>query len=62
MIHELLAEAENERKHLMFFIEIAKPNWFERRLIFVAQFVFFFLLCAHVHLLYSYSTQNDCIL
>jgi ubiquinol oxidase len=41
MIHELLAEAENERKHLMFFIEIAKPNWFERRLIFVAQFVFF---------------------
>lgn len=42
MIHELLAEAENERKHLMFFIEIAQPNWFERRLIFVAQFVFFF--------------------
>jgi ubiquinol oxidase len=42
MIHELLAEAENERKHLMFFIEIAKPNWFERRLIFIAQFVFFF--------------------
>jgi len=41
MIHELLAEAENERKHLMFFIEIAQPNWFERRLIFVAQFVFF---------------------
>ena len=42
MIHELLAEAENERKHLMFFIEIAKPNWFERRLIFIAQFLFFF--------------------
>lgn len=41
MIHELLAEAENERKHLMFFIEIAQPNWFERRLIFVAQFLFF---------------------
>ena len=30
-IRELLAEAENERMHLMFFIEIAKPNWFERR-------------------------------
>lgn len=42
MIQELLDEAVNERKHLMFFIEIAQPNWFERRLIFVAQFVFFF--------------------
>ena len=41
MIQELLDEAVNERKHLMFFIEIAQPNWFERRLIFVAQFVFF---------------------
>ena len=26
MIRELLAEAENERMHLMFFIEITKPN------------------------------------
>lgn len=40
MIHEMLAEAENERKHLMFFIEIAKPNWFERLLIVAAQFIF----------------------
>jgi len=40
MIHEMLEEAENERKHLMFFIEIAKPNWFERRLIMIAQFIF----------------------
>lgn len=39
-IRELLAEAENERMHLMFFIEIAKPNWFERLLIVTAQFVF----------------------
>ena len=39
-IRELLAEAENERMHLMFFIEIAKPNWFERLLILLAQFVF----------------------
>ena len=36
----MLAEAENERMHLMFFIEIAKPNWFERRLVLVAQFIF----------------------
>lgn len=40
MIHEMLAEAENERKHLMFFIEIAQPNWFERLLIVTAQFIF----------------------
>ena len=39
-IRELLAEAENERMHLMFFIEIAKPNWFERLLILLAQFIF----------------------
>lgn len=40
MIHELLAEAENERKHLMFFIEIVHPNIFERLLIMIAQFIF----------------------
>ena len=39
-IRELLAEAENERMHLMFFIEIAKPNWFERWLVLIAQFTF----------------------
>lgn len=39
-IRELLAEAENERMHLMFFIEIAQPNAFERFLIVVAQFIF----------------------
>jgi ubiquinol oxidase len=39
-IREMLAEAENERMHLMFFIEIAKPNIFERFLVLVAQFVF----------------------
>jgi len=39
-IREMLAEAENERMHLMFFIEIAKPNWFERLLVLFAQFIF----------------------
>ena len=39
-IREMLAEAENERMHLMFFIEIAKPNWFERYLVLFAQLVF----------------------
>ena len=39
-IKTLLEEAENERMHLMIFIEIAKPNWFERLLIMFAQFAF----------------------
>ena len=46
-IREMLAEAENERMHLMFFIEIAQPNWFERALVLIAQITFmiyYFLL------------------
>jgi len=39
-IREMLAEAENERMHLMFFIEIANPNWFERYLVLLAQLIF----------------------
>lgn len=39
-IREMLAEAENERMHLMFFIAIAKPNWFERLLVVTAQIIF----------------------
>tara|TARA_Y100001933_G_C18916649_1_gene529145 strand:- start:581 stop:1183 length:603 start_codon:yes stop_codon:yes gene_type:complete len=39
-IREMLAEAENERMHLMFFIEIAKPNFFERLLVLSAQIIF----------------------
>ena len=39
-IREMLAEAENERMHLMFFIEIAQPNWFERYLVLFAQMIF----------------------
>jgi len=46
-IHTLLEEAENERMHLMTFIEIAKPTVLERWLILIAQGAFyngFFLL------------------
>jgi ubiquinol oxidase len=46
-IRTLLDEAENERMHLMTFIEIARPNALERALVLVAQGVFynaFFLL------------------
>ncbi len=39
-IREMLAEAENERMHLMFFIEIAKPNFFERLIVLCAQIIF----------------------
>jgi len=40
MIKELLDEAENERMHLMTFIEIAKPSKMERFLILLAQISF----------------------
>ena len=52
-IRELLAEAENERMHLMFFIEIAKPNWFERLLILTAQFIFW-----HFYLVFYIIAPN----
>jgi ubiquinol oxidase len=40
-IRVLLDEAQNERMHLMIFLEIAKPTWFERWLILLAQGAFF---------------------
>ena len=46
-IRTLMEEAENERMHLMTFIEIAKPTLFERLVIMVVQWIFyvgFFLL------------------
>ena len=39
----LLEEAENERMHLMTFIQIAKPTSLERFIIIVAQFLFILL-------------------
>lgn len=39
-IDQMLEEAKNERMHLMFFLDIAKPNVFERGLIVTAQFIF----------------------
>jgi ubiquinol oxidase len=46
-IRTLMDEAENERMHLMTFIEIAQPNLFERALVLLVQGIFynvFFLL------------------
>jgi len=40
-IRTLLDEAENERMHLMTFIEVAHPNGFERFVILVTQFLFY---------------------
>lgn len=40
-IQTLLDESQNERMHLMTFVTIAKPNWFERLMILVAQGLFF---------------------
>lgn len=46
-IRTLMEEAENERMHLMTFVEIAKPTVFERLVVLLAQWIFyvgFFLL------------------
>ena len=41
-LREMLAEAENERMHLMTFIQISQPSRLERMLVIFAQFVFIF--------------------
>jgi len=40
-IRTLMNEAENERMHLMTFVEIARPSWIERMLVLFAQAAFF---------------------
>lgn len=40
-IKTLLDEAENERMHLMTFVQIARPNWFERLLVMLVQGIFY---------------------
>ena len=39
-IKELLDEADNERMHLMTFVELAKPNIVERLVVLLAQAIF----------------------
>lgn len=53
-IKTLLDEAENERMHLITFMYIAKPNWFERFIIFIAQAIFVVLYL----LMYSLSSKT----
>jgi ubiquinol oxidase len=40
-IKTLMDEAENERMHLMTFVEVCKPTWYERAVIIGAQWVFY---------------------
>ncbi|TVU15888.1 hypothetical protein EJB05_39431, partial [Eragrostis curvula] len=40
-VRALLEEAENERMHLMTFLEVTQPKWWERALVLAAQGVFF---------------------
>ena len=40
-IRTLMEEAENERMHLMTFVAIAKPTWFERMVVMLAQWIFY---------------------
>ena len=58
-IREMLAEAENERMHLMFFIEIAQPNWFERYLVLFAQLIF--MLFYTILYIIDYKTAHKMI-
>ncbi|HEY4343050.1 MAG TPA: alternative oxidase [Parvibaculum sp.] len=41
-IRTLMEEAENERMHLMTFVEIAKPTMFERLVVLLVQWIFYF--------------------
>ncbi len=53
-IKELLDEAENERMHLMTFVQIAQPTLFERGLIMIVQAIFF---CVYFFL-YLFSSKT----
>jgi len=53
-INVLLDEAENERMHLMTFIQLAQPNWLERIIIILVQIIFF---CCYF-LLYLFSPKT----
>ena len=53
-IRTLMEEAENERMHLMTFIQVAKPTYFERLVIQLAQGVFYIIF----FLLYLVSSRT----
>ena len=53
-IHELLAEAENERKHLMFFMEVVHPSILEIYHHYCARYLLALLSCS------LHSLSEDC--
>ncbi|WP_063669605.1 alternative oxidase [Aliivibrio fischeri] len=66
-IQELLSEAENERMHLMIFLDIAKPRWIERLLVLLGQAVFIvvysfiYLLSSKIaHRVVGYFEEEAC--
>lgn len=66
-IRELLDEAENERMHLMIFLDIAKPSWIERTLVllgqaaFIITYSFIYLLSSKIaHRVVGYFEEEAC--
>jgi len=66
-IRELLDEAENERMHLMIFLNIAKPSWIERALVLIGQGAFLmvysliYLLSSKIsHRVVGYFEEEAC--
>ncbi|OBT07382.1 oxidase [Vibrio sp. UCD-FRSSP16_10] len=66
-IRELLDEAENERMHLMIFLDIAKPSWVERLLVLLGQGTFIvvygtlYLLSSKIaHRIVGYFEEEAC--
>jgi ubiquinol oxidase len=66
-IRELLDEAENERMHLMIFLDIAKPSWVERVLVLLGQGAFIvvysliYLLSSKIaHRVVGYFEEEAC--
>lgn len=67
-VRELLDEAENERMHLMIFLDIAKPTWIERTLVLLGQGIFlgvytllYLLSSKTAHRVVGYFEEEACI-
>jgi ubiquinol oxidase len=67
-IQTLLEEAENERMHLMAFVELEQPTWFERMLVLIVQGIFFNLyFVAYIinqklcHRMVGYLEEEACV-
>ena len=56
-IRILLDEAENERMHLMTFIEVAHPSWLERVIIMVVQVIFYNFYFFSLFVFFTYCTS-----